>query len=346
MTKVNGRDELAFFRALVAGAPDPILVTKADVTIIYANESWERLTGYTLAEVCGKNPRLLQSGKTPASVYQNMWHDLRNGKPFVTELVIDKAKNGREFSLHATIFPVKQRGVVTHYVQMFQDITERKRLEELKEQFLSVVAHELKTPITSAKLHAQLLLHGAPEENRKPAEVINFQLDRLTGLVNDILDTTRIENGKLAINAQQTDVRDLVHETVARIQMALCRHTIRVKAVNNCQANCDPARIEQVLVNLLTNAAKHSPQGSTITVKIKQTDTVVTVSVRDTGEGIPKDKQPYIFDKFYQVKEGQGFGIGLYIAKQIIDRHNGKIRVRSKPGKGSTFSFSLPKQAS
>lgn len=159
-----------------------------------------------------------------------------------------------------------------------------------------------------------------------------------------MLDVTRIESGKLLLNLSKTNLTALLKTTCFDTQHFGNEHKILCHKAPEVKVRIDAARIEQVILNLLTNAIKYSPPGTTIDVWLKKRAHDVVVSVKDRGYGIPKDKVKYIFDRFYQIAERQqkGFGLGLYISKEIINRHNGKIWVRSQLGKGSRFSFSLP----
>lgn len=336
---------------ILASSSDPILITSKDTEIIYVNPAWEKLTGYTLQEVFGKNPNILQSGKTPRIVYKSMWKALTNGRPFRSDSVVDKKKNGLEYQVRSFIYPVFKDGEVYLYVQRQHDITAEKRLEKLRRDFLSASAHELKTPITVLKLLTQSSINNAKNKSQRHLDIqelqlIDQELDRLTRLINDMLDSSRVETGRFYMVYEEIDMRGLIKETAKKIQVYAQNHTIATGNLVRAPVIADRGRLEQVLLNLLSNAVKYSPDGTTITISSSIKDTTVIVSVQDQGIGIPKNKQKIIFDRYYQVKTKSkvGFGLGLYICKEIIKRHKGKIWAASAPGHGSTFSFSLPLQ--
>ena len=176
---------------------------------------------------------------------------------------------------------------------------------------------------------------------------INAQLDKLTGLIVDLLDVTKIESGKLQFNMSHFDLDELVRETVASMQLVAERHELIVAGELGEQAYGDPERLAQVLINFISNAIKYSPNAGAISIALERSDREVVVSVRDQGLGISEDMQKQVFDRFFRVtgpsmESFPGLGLGLYISSEIIKRLDGRIWVKSAPGEGSTFSFSLP----
>lgn len=335
---------------IIAFSSNPLLITNKDAKIIYVNKAWEKLTGYALAEVTGKDPRLLKSEKTARKVFKKMWRTLSKGQRFWTDQVINKKKNGKEYYALSDIFSVFQNKETYFYVQLQHDITKLKRLDKLRKEFLSASAHELKTPITVLKLLTQSHLLKAKKSGSYTVavgelELIDNELDRLVRLINDMLDTSRFETGKEFMAFEETNLVDLVKKTVQKIQIYAKNHAVIIESSpQQAIVIADPARIEQVLLNLLSNAIKYSSDGKKISVALEINDATVIVSVTDEGIGIPKNKQHLIFDKYYQLKAKNkiGFGLGLFISKEIIKRHKGKLWVESTKGKGSTFYFSLP----
>lgn len=343
----NIEDENKILHQILAASSDPILITTKDVKIIFANPAWEKLTGYTLEEVRGKNPKLMQSGKTPKSIYKKLWKALLKKQSFSCEEVINKRKDGSTYQIHCSIFPVIIDGEVTHYVQIQYDITKKKRLDKLKSEFLSVVSHELKTPITVLKLFTQSKLATSQKTNTatlttKELDLFNREFTRLTNLINDMLDNARIETGKMRMRFEPFNLTELTQETIEKISVIAKNYTFVFEETQSCIVCADKQRIEQVLLNLLSNAIKYSPKESTIEIRLAKNNSHVVISIKDEGVGIPKKERKTIFDKFYQVRRQDGFGLGLYISKEIIKRHKGKIWVEAKSEKGSAFFFTLP----
>lgn len=347
---ISLEEENRTLRQILASSSDPIIITTNEPKIIYVNLAWEKLTGYSFEEVIGKNPRFLQSGKTPRYVYKKMWKTLLLGQTFTSEKVINKKKNGNEYQIRSNIYPVLQNGKAIYYVQLQHNITSIKRLEELQKELLSAAAHELKTPITVLKLLTQSHIYKAQKQGNDSISInelkmIDKEIDRFIRIINDMLDSSRFETGKLLMNYEQVNVGQLIISIVEKIQIYTKTHNIvYAHKIKDIFVVADPQRLEQVLLNLLSNAIKYSPEDSQITVSLINDDKKITVSVQDEGIGIPKSKQKLIFDRYYQVKtkKRQGFGLGLYISKEIIKQHHGKLWVESNGKKGSLFLFSLP----
>lgn len=222
-----------------------------------------------------------------------------------------------------------------------------------KEDLFAVAAHEIRTPLTTLKLVTQLYLqryyeNGSTIVKLADLKAIDRELNRLTALVNDLLDASTMENGKLNLSLQIVDLTTLIKENVERMKLYSREHTIVINngkpMVDKLNVVADPNRLTQVLVNLLSNATKYSPPRSTIKVNTKQHKNKVIVSVQNEGEAIPRDKQASVFERYYQTNGGskQGMGLGLYITKEIIESLKGKIWLESKHNQGNVFSFSLP----
>ncbi len=225
----------------------------------------------------------------------------------------------------------------------------------LRDGFISIASHELKTPVTSLKLYVQLLqkqLSRRGEENLiRSFAKMDAQLNKLTLLIEDLLNVSRIEHGKLDFHEDWFDLNEVVKETVEQIQTTTSKQHIRIEGSISQLVWGDRDRIGQVLTNLLTNAVKFSPQSDTIIVQLTETQDTVKVSVQDFGIGIEKEHLNHIFDRFHRGSDPEektypGLGMGLYIAREIIKRHGGTLSVESEKGKGSLFSFTLPYKSS
>ncbi|MCH7787640.1 MAG: PAS domain S-box protein, partial [Chloroflexi bacterium] len=233
-----------------------------------------------------------------------------------------------------------------------RDISERLAVERMKEEFISVVSHELRTPLTSIRgslgLMAGGVLGALPEKAQHMMEIAANNTDRLVRLINDILDIERMESGKVIMEKQECDAADLVDQAIEIMQ------GMADKAEVSLSVSCQPAqtwadsdRIIQVLTNLISNAIKFSPQGSTVSIFTETQDDNILFKVEDQGRGIPADKLESVFGRFQQVdasdaREKGGTGLGLAICKKIIEQHDGKIWVESTHGEGSVFYFSMP----
>jgi signal transduction histidine kinase len=221
-----------------------------------------------------------------------------------------------------------------------------------RDEFLSVAAHELKTPVTSLSGFAQTLLHVMKGETRIDApqvrralQHIDTQSMKLDGLITQLLDLSRIEAGRLSLDREVVDLSALVQGVVAAARARTSAHTLVVDAPAPIAACLDPLRIEQVLVNLVNNAIKYSPDGGTIDLAATQHGEVAQVAVRDHGLGIPPEHRGHIFDRFYQAharSHRSGMGLGLYISRQIVDLHGGSITADFPADGGTRFVVTLP----
>jgi len=229
-------------------------------------------------------------------------------------------------------------------------ICERKKLESKKDEFISIAGHELKTPLTSIKALSQALqlrferqgdMQSSGYLNR-----VNMQINKLTRLVVELLDVTKMNEGKLILRKEKFDMRKLIDEIVEDMVETSNRNII-IKGRANSAVVADKDRVAQIITNLLANAIRHSSENENIIIKIAKKPRFLNVSVQDFGDGITKSEQSRIFERFYQIENPKrnnsgSMGLGLYIAKEIVDGHGGQIWVDSQKDKGSTFSFSLP----
>lgn len=244
-------------------------------------------------------------------------------------------------------------GQITSAIAAIQDITPLEEIDKLRSEFLGMVSHELKTPLTAIKGSAATVLGSRrpfnAEDTRELFEIIDEQADRLRDLVDNILDMTRIEAGSMSVNAEPMDLREVVDEAIANLTRDGGSQDVHLSLADDIPlVKADRRRVAQVIGNLLGNAAKFSPAASPISIDVAYEDGAVAVHVRDQGRGIPKEKLPNLFRKFSQVHDDagsrlSGSGLGLAICKGIVEAHGGHIWVDSSgEGHGATFSFTLP----
>jgi len=235
---------------------------------------------------------------------------------------------------------------------IFRDVTELRRLEVARSQFLSNVSHELRTPLTIIKGFVITLMDGGnqDEESIRHLSQINAETDRLSRLVDDLLELSRLRSKKFALQIVWADPAELIKKTVDDLKPQALRYGIELGLCIQgrlSQALLDPDRIRQVLINLMDNAVKFTPAGGKVEVTAREAEGEVIIEVSDTGSGIPLEELPFVFERFFRSKGKNayrvpGSGLGLAIVKEIIEAHRGKISVKSHEGQGSTFSFTLP----
>lgn len=248
---------------------------------------------------------------------------------------------------------IEDEGNFNLIVSIIEDITQQKELEERKDEFINVLSHELKTPLTSIKAFAQILERKFRSSSDLHAQrllsQINFQVDHFSKLVNQLLDTTQLYSNNLTLYKNAFKFNDLVKETVSEISKIDTCHNYIVNYRADVNIVADRNRIGQVLTNILSNAARYSPQNAKVLIKISAKDNSLVVSIKDFGIGIPQYEQNKIFDRFYQIRKtiyhhDPHLGLGLYISSQIIKSHGGIIKIKSQESKGSVFYFTLPIQ--
>ena len=223
-----------------------------------------------------------------------------------------------------------------------------------KDDFISIAGHELKTPVTSLKMYAYLLENNeglSIHENRSMVGNMNLQINKLTVLINEMLDSSKLQEGPITYQMEYFNFGELIRNVVAQQQITSQFHKIYIEENADPLIYADKKRIGQVVHSLITNAIKYSKEADRINIRINKENDNVICSVEDFGMGIPQDQQHKIFERFYRVSGENmhtypGMGLGLYIVKDIIDSHNGDIWVNSKTGKGSVFYFKIPIKSS
>ncbi len=231
------------------------------------------------------------------------------------------------------------------------DITERIKTEQIKDEFVNIASHEIKTPLTTIKAFSQIIEKQIRQNQTKKTigylQKMNLYIIRLNGIVNDFMDFSKIESGKLEYYKEEFCLNELVGEVVDDMRSINKTFNIFFACKSKGMVWGDKNRISQVLINLISNAIKYSPETKKIMVSVEEKEDQAIINIIDYGIGIPKDSQKKIFEKFYRVshpkkRDIEGFGLGLYISAEIIKRHKGKIWLESEVGKGSSFHISLP----
>ncbi|HQS24820.1 MAG: hypothetical protein B7Y11_08575 [Sphingobacteriia bacterium 24-36-13] len=375
--------------------PLTVVITNLEGNIEYANPYTFHTTGYTQEELLGKNPKVLKSGETTLEEYQHLWGNITHGKEW-KGIFHNRKKDGTYYWERATIGPImNDDGVITHYIAIKEDITERKRIqdelkdlnlhleEKIKERtldlenanvslinankeaqeankakidFLSKMSHELRTPMNSILGFGQLLQMGelTPVQEKGVQHILDSG-KHLLNLINEVLDISRIESGRISISVEPIEVYEVINEIKDSLLFSANQKNISLNTqLNNTvptYIRADRQRLKQVLINLTNNAIKYNNEGGEVTtsVDIKQTSedgyTPIRISVTDTGWGIDEKDLERIFIPFERIgaekSNVEGTGLGLAVVKQLVDLMGGKVGVKSAPGKGSTFWIEL-----
>ena len=335
----------------------PIIVWTADKdgNIDYYNKQWYDYTGFTSIDSReSATEKIIHPDDQKRS--KEIWMTSKANKTnYEIEYQFrDRTSEDAYRWFLGRAIPIKNEdNDVIQWIGTCTDINEFKQFQQQKDNFLGIASHELKTPLTSLKLYSQFLEKNLrKQEDDKNADVakkMDEQINKLTSLVNDLLDVTKIQNGKILLNKSDFDFDDLVEEIVTEQQM-ITSHKILVESEKIGNIYSDRHRISQVMSNLIGNAIKYSPDADRIHITTKVTDDdCVLFTVRDFGIGIPADKTEKVFEQYYRVSGSKehtfpGLGLGLYISSEIIKRSGGKIFVNSIEGKGSEFCFLIPKK--
>lgn len=337
--------------AIVESSDDAIVSKNLDGIVMTWNKGAEKIFGYKAEEIIGKSIRTIIP---PELQYEEdkILSTLRQGKRIDHFQTVRMAKDGRRVEISLTVSPIKDKeGHIVGASKIARDITQEKYLQRQKDEFLGIASHELKTPVTSIKSYAQVLKHRFTKEgNQNAAQLLgklDAQIDKLTNLIGDLLDITKIESGKMQFNNKHFLFDELVDEVVEELQRTTDKHILIKKGKTDKTIYADRERISQVLNNLISNAIKYSPYANEIHILSSADHENIKLCVQDFGIGIPRDKKDKVFERFFRAsgpgKETYpGLGLGLYISSEIVKRSNGRIWVESIEGKGSTFCFILP----
>jgi PAS domain S-box-containing protein len=366
--KASQEENLAQLDLLFRGAPVGIGFLDTHLRYVRVNETLARINGIPADAHRGHTlPELL--GEPGAIAEQGPRHVLRTGEPLVKQELTtdgDLLVPGPRRYLTGSFYPVRTPdGRVLGVGVLVEDITERKNAEEerarlyreaqeavrVRDDFLSIASHELKTPLTPLSLRLATLERRLERGEHLDPGVLRHarhQLTRLTGLINDLLDASRIEAGRLALHPESIRFDMLVEHTLASMENQKGNHVFELERPTEAiSVHGDAYRLEQVVYNLLENALKYSPDGGTIRVRLSLSEDVTVLSVTDPGIGIPGDQQQQLFDRYFRARNAStrsygGLGLGLYISRDIVERHGGRIWVESESGRGSTFYVALP----
>ena len=350
----------AELRGILDNMVDAVFVCDASGRLTLINDAGLRLIGARdateamlhIADVVGLVNARDSAGRPLAVSGLPLSRALRGEMIVSDETVIANPSTGRDVVLRGSAAPIRDAaGEIIGAVTVARDVTGAVELDRLKDQFVGVAAHELKTPVAVMKGYAQVLRRGdeplSPRQ-RKLLDAIVRGSDRIDRLIRDLLDLSRLQLRGLEIAREQFDVAELARDVAARQATLTSRHDIAVAAVEPATISGDRDRLEQVLTNLIDNAIRYSPAGGPIDVTVEADPASVTVAVRDRGVGIPAGKQRQIFERFFRAHtrtpyDYGGMGIGLFISREIVRKHGGEITFESVEGQGSTFHVRLPR---
>lgn len=334
-------------KAILESMVEGIIVTDKSSHIVSINPTVEKIFKITKQDVEGKLFLEVIRNNDIAEIINNV---LKNRRFFSCELLLVWPVQ-KIFRVDAT--PIFEKEMVSGCLVMIHDITEIRRLETMRKDFVANVSHELKTPLTSIKGFVETLLEGALEDkenSRHFLQIIQDHANRLDNLVSDLLDLSHLESQEIKLETQSFDLKGLTDDILASFKSQLKRRSIKAENIlsSGLIVKADKNKIGQVLTNLLDNAIKFNQEKGSVKIYSQDLDDKIKISVEDSGIGIPEKDIPRIFERFYRVDKARsrelgGTGLGLSIVKHIVELHNGSVGVESTEGFGSKFWFILPK---
>ncbi len=339
------------FKTITNAPPVGLWMTDVNAQNTFVNDTWIQWTGipYEQQKGVGWLSKVIDEDKKEAPA--KFWDAMTRRVAYKTEFRIIRKDGEMRWCLTEGFPYYDIDGEFAGYAGSVTDITDMKRLEQRKDDFIKMASHELKTPVTTIKGYIQLMLKMFTSEKNiflsESLFTIDKQVSKLSKLIADLLDATRIETGQLLINHEVVRLTEIIQDIVKDFRTTSLTHTVVFNNHSDPLIYADRDRITQVISNLLSNAIKYSPKASTVVIETHQDEKEVIVSIRDYGIGIDEKDHHKIFERFFRVSDKQentfpGFGIGLFIVKEIVSLHKGKVWVESAKGKGAIFYFSLP----
>ena len=359
-------EQLHKLSTIIEQAPLSVVITDLTGAIEYVNPRFSLVTGYTSAEALGQNPRILNSGETPAQIFQDMWATLGRGQVWSGELR-NRKKNGETYLETAVIAPVVDaQGRATHYVALKDDITAQKRHEaamrammekerqvsEMKTRFISVTSHEFRTPMAAALGSVEILANHldrlTAEKRQELLARIATSLQRMTQMLDEILLLNRVDANRVEVQLAPLDLQSFVHQAIEEIRLGdRDQHRFEFSATGDALAfPSDPNLLHHILSNLLSNAVRYSPAGTLVAVRLVVETARAQLSVEDHGIGIPESDRARIFEPFERgsnVGTIKGTGLGLNIVQRMIGLLGGTVEVAPAVGAGSRFTLTFPR---
>ena len=342
-------------RAVLDGMADAVLVTDGEGDVVDVNQAALSLTGarsrhellLPVGELLERIELRHPDGRRVALDETAAWRALRQGTVATYEALLRRLDGVELFvSVSSAPLPDRRRGEPPVAVTVIRDISEVKRFEETREEFLATAAHEFKTPLAVVKAYAQLM-HRRGQGDPAALDVIGRQIDRLARMVQQLLEVSRFRIDKAELRRERFQLGELLDEVADAVREEFEGRHIVVASADEAPVLADRDRIGRVIASLLENAVRFSPQGGDVEAALSRDGAEAVVSVRDHGLGIAPERQARVFERFYRAHAGTphdygGLGIGLGMSREIVSRHGGRIWFESEPGRGSTFSFALP----
>lgn len=347
--------ERQHLQAILDSAGEGIQLMSPDGHVTYVNPATERIVGYSAAEMLGQITRLWSDSVNSAGKLSNLREQISGGQPWQGEIV-NRRKDGSLYDAAITITPLKDKEhQITGYVVVHRDITHLKELDHLKDQFVSRIGHELRTPVANIKLYGELLERGKPDKQREYIHTLQRETERLRHLIDGFLEMSELDAGRAAIYLSTVELNqlaaELIHDRLSQLEARQLKFVTQfAPAPAGLTVQTDRALLARVINILLDNALHYAPHEATITVSSRMTDAADPyrhlITVHNTGPGLSNEELPHMFERFYRGEAARdykvpGAGLGLAIAHTIMRRLDGRLAVDTQPGAGVTFTVWL-----
>jgi PAS domain S-box-containing protein len=347
----------AELRATIDSMADAVLVVDGHARIVEANPAAVDLLGLASREELlgsleewGRRFQLRFADGTPVPFERYATVRALAGERVAAYDALLRRADGRDVWVGVSAAPVATSGLRTELaVAVLRDVSATRRLEEMRDQFLSAAAHEFKTPLAVIKAYAQLVRRRTPAE-AEPLSVVERQVNRLDRLVGQLLDLSRLDTGGEPLRQERFDLGSLAERVVEPVRARASRHAVQMDRDGAAPVIGDPDRIGRVVTSLVENAIRFSPDGGPVRARVEGRGAEVVFTVEDRGVGIPEERQGRVFERYYRAHAGSsddpgGLGVALGLSREIVARHGGRMWFESAPGRGSAFHFALPRAA-
>jgi len=350
-------NDLEKFRLAVESSSDHIVITDSEGIVIYGNKIVEEMTGYKLSEAVGKKAGTLWKLPMPLEFYQNFWKVIKKDKKVFSGELQNRRKNGEIYTVAISVSPVlNKKNEIVYFVGVERDITREKQIDRAKTEFVSLISHQLRTPLSAISLFSEMLVDKQVGDLNKDqieyVEDIRISNKRMITLVNSILNVSRLDMGTIATELKDVDLVELAQTVAAEQKILMLKKKIKFKSLMGPDIptiKADTEQLRMVFQNLLSNATNYTPVGKGIELAISfdAPKKIISISVKDEGIGIPVNDQGKIFDKLFRSNNAKlfyvdGNGLGLYIVKSVVERLGGIIWFESVENVGTTFYINLP----
>jgi len=349
------RDQLRIFKTAVEQSGEMMILTDSEGKVLWANKATEGVTGFSIKEALDRKAGVLWGKLMDDDYYKKMWHRIKIEKKLFTSEIQNHRKNGEHFYSTINIYPLLDaQGTIQYYVATQRDITEEKEVDQMKTDFVSLVSHQMRTPLTSIRWNLEMLYAGdVGQLSAKQKEVVKNTKEaneRMIKLISTLLNISRIESGRLIVDPVEVDLADYIREMASHCQSNVRGQKLElILPESPYNVWVDPMLLRQVLNNFVNNASKYSPVDKPIQINLRDKGEDYVVEVVDYGIGIPSSEQRKIFGKFFRASnvskhETDGTGMGLYIGSMLVKLLGGRMEFESKEDVGTTFRVTLPKK--